>query len=315
MKPMLASDWAEGKVQFPVIVQPKIDGVRALNMVGTLTGRSLKTHKNRHVTTLFSHSALLGLDGEMAAQRETHPDLCRITSSALSTIDGAPFVLWWLFDYVTVDTRSWAYRDRLAALRERFYQLQSEVPHLHQHLRLIPSKEVNTMAELLELDDMFLTAGYEGTILRDPSAPHKQGRSTVREGGLLRIKRFIEEEATVVGVTEGESNQNEAKLNELGLTERSTHQANMVPNGMVGTLTCRALKDVKDGDKVLIAEGQEITVSAGRLTADERKRYFERQDEIIGRVIKFQFFPKGIKDKPRFPTFQAFRDAADMGGE
>jgi len=315
MKPMLASDWTEGRVRFPVIAQPKVDGVRALNMVGRLTGRSLKPFGNRYLTTLFSHSALIGLDGEMAAQHECHPDLCRITSSKLASHNGEPFVLWWLFDYVTADTRAMAYRDRFAALRERFYQLKGVVPHLHQHLRLIPSKEVNTMEELLELDTMWLDAGYEGTILRDPSAPHKQGRSTAREGGLLRIKRFVDFEFRITEVIEGEENTNEAKLNELGLTERSTHQANMVPNGMVGALLGTVVGEVRDGDKVLFEDGQPVRVGAGRLTHDERKRFFEDQSAILGRIGKAKLFPKGIKDKPRFPTFQAFRDAADMGGE
>lgn len=315
MKPMLASDWDESKVRLPVIAQPKIDGVRALNMVGTLTGRSLKTHKNRHVTKLFSHSALIGLDGEMAAQKETHPDLCRITSSALGTIEGEPFVLWWLFDYVTDDTKAWAYRDRLSALRDRFYQLQKEVPHLHHHLRLMPSVECNTMEELLAWDTRWLEAGYEGTIIRNPGGPHKQGRSTIRESGLLRIKRFVDFEFIVEGIVEGEENQNGAQINELGLTFRSSHQENKVANGMIGAMLGRVLEDVKDGGKVLFEKGAQVRVGAGRLSHDQRKHYFANQDEFKRLVHKAKFFPKGIKDKPRFPTWQSFRNAADMGGE
>lgn len=94
MKPMLASDWDEEKQRFPVIAQPKIDGLRGLNMYGRLTGRSLKQFKNKHVTSLFSHSALIGLDGEFAAHDQRHPDLCRMTTSALGTIEGEPYVLW-----------------------------------------------------------------------------------------------------------------------------------------------------------------------------------------------------------------------------
>ena len=56
MKPMLASDFEEGRAQFPLFAQPKVDGVRAMNMTGTLTGRSLKKFKNKFVTKLLSHS-------------------------------------------------------------------------------------------------------------------------------------------------------------------------------------------------------------------------------------------------------------------
>ena len=106
---MLAEDFDESKLIFPLIAQPKIDGVRGLNMLGTLTGRSLKTHKNVYTTKFYSQSCLIGFDGELAANSETHPDLCRITSSALSTIAGEPFTLWWLFDYRSPKKDEWEY--------------------------------------------------------------------------------------------------------------------------------------------------------------------------------------------------------------
>jgi DNA ligase 1 len=311
MKPMLAEDWDEARQEFPVIAQPKIDGVRALNLLGQLTGRSLKAFKNRHVSSMFSHSALIGLDGEMAAQDERHPDLCRLTTSALGTIQGQPYVLWHLFDYVTADTRRLPYFKRLTALRERVQQIAAEAPQIYPYLRVIPSHECSHAAILEHFDSQWLSQGYEGTILRDPYGVHKSGRSTVREGGLLRIKRFKDAEGVVEAVHEGQTNLNEAKINELGNTERSTHQANMVANGMVGTLTLRLLAPVEIGDKVLPA-GERIVVSAGRLTADERARYLRDPALIVGKVARFQYFPKGVKDKLRFPTFQSLRMAEDL---
>lgn len=311
MKPMLASDYDESKLKFPLLVQPKIDGVRALNMQGRLTGRSLKEFKNKHVTEQFSTPDFIGFDGELAAESETHPDLCRLTTSAVGTIEGRPYVLWWLFDYINPATMFMAYHQRYNELINTVSFLQRAYPQSAAHLRVVPCYAAENLDELRALDEKFLEQGYEGTIIRDLDGKHKQGRSTVREGGLLRIKQFVDAEAVVVYVTEGESNQNEAKIGLLGQTERSSHQANMIPNGMVGNLVCRAVADVKDGSKVLIAKDQEVTVAAGRLTADERKHFWENQNQIVGKTIKFQFFPKGIKDKPRFPTFQSFRDEAD----
>ena len=143
-------------------------------------------------------------------------------------------------------------------------------------------------------------------------AKHKQGRSTIREGGLLRIKRFVDFEFKVHTVIEGEENQNEATINPLGHTERSTHQAGMVANGMIGAMLGTPLNVVKDGDKVLFSPGDEIRVGAGCLTHEQRRYYFENQDEFKSLVHKAKFFPKGIKDKPRFPTWQTFRDQADL---
>jgi DNA ligase-1 len=311
MKPMLASDYEEGKIRFPVLVQPKIDGVRAVNLTGDLTGRSLKRFKNQYISKLFSHPDFVGFDGEMAAESEVHPALCRITTSALSTITGTPFVLWWLFDYVTPSTKNLPYQERHKKLEQRVAELKLRNTVANNHLMIVPYSLARNREEVQYADSVYLDRGYEGTILRDPMGLYKEGRSTVREGGLLRIKQFLDAEAEVLYVTEGETNQNEAKIGLLGQTERSTHQANMVPNGMVGNLVCKALADVKDGKKLLIEKGQEITVAAGRLTANERKEFWENQSLIIGKIVKFQFFPKGIKDKPRFPTFQSFRDESD----
>lgn len=315
MKPMLASDFLEKKLKFPLVVQPKIDGVRGLNMLGRLTGRSGKEHANRYTSDFYSQQELVGFDGELVAEHECHPDLCRLTTSALNTIEGQPFTLWWLFDYVTPETAHLPYLIRYEKLQEKVYYLQQVMAfQCWGHLRVVPFEQARNLDELNEIDTRYLEQGYEGTIIRAPNGAHKQGRSTATEGGLLRIKRFIEEEAVVVAIEEGQQNLNEATLSVHGYTERSTHQENMVPNGMVGNLHCKVVKDVKDPStgKILMQAGQVISVAAGRMSHEERRHFFIQQHRLIGQTIKFQFFPKGIKDKPRFPTFQSIRAASDI---
>lgn len=314
MKPMLASDYDENKVRFPVIAQPKIDGVRGLNMHGGLTGRSLKLFKNRFTTNFFSQEFFKGFDGEFAAAEETHPDLCRLTTSALGTITGEPFTLWWLFDYLTPITKDLPYWDRYQELKKQVSKLQcyEEYQPWAGRLRVVPSKLIGNAKDLELYKVENLEKGFEGTIIRDPYGSHKQGRSTVREGGLLRIKDFVESEAVVEGIEEGEENQNVAQTNELGHTFRSSHQENKVPNGMVGNMQCRALQTIKDGSRVVITEGQIITVAPGNMPHDDRRKFFEKQDLLLHKTIKFKFFPKGIKDKPRFPTFVTIRAPEDM---
>lgn len=315
MKPMMATDYDESKLRFPVITQPKIDGVRGVNFFGNLTGRSLKAHKNKYTTKFYSHSCLVGLDGELAANYECHPDLCRLTSSALSTIEGEPFTLWWLFDYITPQTIKRPYKERYDALVDRIRELYSINNEVWQHLRVVESVLCENLEQLLECDAKWLEMGYEGTIIRDPEGLYKQGRSTVREMGLLRIKRFIESEAIIMEVVEGETNLNEAQINELGKTFRTSHKDGKIPNGMVGSLLCKQLGDVFDPNNPevkLLEDGQDIIVSPGTLTEQEKKFYFENKGHIIGRVTKYKFFPKGMKDKPRFPNHQSFRMESDI---
>lgn len=301
-KPMLASDWDETKVRFPIGMQPKIDGVRGVNFGNGLTGRSLKFHKNIYTTQFFSQSGYVGFDGELAAESETHPALCRLTSSAIGTIKGSPFVLWHAFDYITQATINLPYHQRYEAAKNRISFLNAHFIELWARIKLVPMVIVNNIDELEAQDAKWLGKGYEGSILRDLNGVNKQGRSTVNEGGLLRIKRFSEEEAVVNRIIEGQRNANEATIGLLGQTERSSHQENMIPNGMVGALECT---DVKTG--------KEIIVSAGCMAHEERLKYFAHPELILRKQIKYKTFLKGVKDKPRFPTFQSIKLESDIG--
>lgn len=295
MKPMLAHDYDESKVVFPCIIQPKIDGVRGLNMEGQFTGRSLKPPKNRWTVSLFSQPDLLGCDGEIAAGPDNHPSLCRMTSSAVGTIEGEPTIVWHLFDLVRPDTIGLQYLARYQMLCDHIAKVCHKNWVLSHRIAIVPMVHCADLAQLRLQDELWLAHGYEGTIIRGVLNAHKQGRSTIREGGLLRIKHFAEAEAVVCLVVEGNRNDNEAQINELGLSFRTSHKDNMEPNGMVGSLICQD-----------VVTRKQITVSAGCLDASQRKHYFENKDEILHRKIIYKHFPKGVKDKPRFPTFKDF---------
>lgn len=301
MKFTLAEDAIESKLRFPIDVQPKIDGVRGGQLAGVYTGRSLKPPKNRYAASYFSNPAFAGFDGEMAAEHECHPDLCRLTSSALSTHDGEPWLLWHLFDYITPETIALEYSLRYEALGKRIGLIKSQRPDLGVHLRIVPSRTCYSLEEVKTVEDEYIAKGYEGIILRDRNGKVKQGRSTVREQILLRIKRYEIDDAIVYELEEGETNLNEATRDARGYIERSTHKANMVPNGRVGTLLCVDAKTK-----------QKIRVSAGRMTHDERERYLKNPELIVGKTIKYQNFKHGVKDAPRQATFQCIRSEDDI---
>ena len=305
MKPMLARDWVESKVKFPCIIQPKIDGVRALCIDGKLVGRSLKPFANKYVTQMLSRPEFNGFDGEITVgtpDNRTSETLCRDTTSALNRIDGEPVITWTIFD--TQSNKK--YSDRMKDILINQVGTQA-------YIRVIGGSHVRNMQELLAYESQCLDMGYEGVILRDPDGLYKEGRSDSKMQ-CWRIKRFIEEEILVTSILEGSKNNNEKKVNELGRTERSSHQENMQPNGEVGTIIGTLLKDVLHPvtGNTLFKEGLEVQVSPGEMTQDECKFYWNNQDQIIGKVIKFKTFPQGVKDKPRFPTFVCFRDKSEV---
>jgi DNA ligase-1 len=306
LKPHLACDYDEAKQKFPCAAMVKIDGVRGINLNGTLTGRSLKTHGNPFVTERFSKPEFLGMDGELAVGDWTSPSLCRDTSGAVSRGYNEPDAVWYVFDYLHPDFIDLPYIGRISALYEVVKSLN--LPYL----KAVPMTVVNNPEELAAFEEWALEQGFEGVVLRAMDAPHKSGRASTVKGAYLRIKRFIEEEAEVLSLEEAMENQNEKVTNLLGRSERSSHMENLVGKGMVGNMTCRMLKDVYDGTKLLFTAGQIVIVGPGAMTHEERADYWLNQTKLIGQVVKFKFFPKGVKDKPRFPTFVTIRPASDM---
>lgn len=311
MKPQLAEDAVLDKVIFPCIVQPKIDGVRALNLTGTLTGRSMDPFEGHGITEFFSRPEFKGLDGEMILGNDpaSSERLCSLTTGAMGRFKGVTEMAdlhWWCFDYLA--DPSLRYEDRYKLLAAKLKQLA------HPRLRLVPAKYVHNRAQLDETITAFFEDGYEGTIIRNPLAPYKPGRATLAGQQLWRVKPWSDAEIYVTGITEGQKNGNEAKKNTLGRTERSSAKAGMVPNGEVGSIQGYLLADFfcPWTGKLLFKKGLDITVSPGEMTVKDAKRYFEKPSLIVGHIVTFKHMTHGVKDVPRMPIYKSHRLAVDM---
>jgi DNA ligase-1 len=231
----------------------------------------------------------------------TAPDAYRKTVSVVASdakaIDGLTY---WVFDYQTEGT--FLERHRIAAMMV--------AAENDPRVRLVPQVLVETPEALEALEAQWVGLGYEGVILRKPDSPYKHGRSTLKEGYLLKLKRFVDGEAVVIGVTELMHNENEAKTNELGRTARSHKKAGLVGAGVMGTLVVR---DTKTGVEFEIGTG----FTAQDRAAIWQEREYKDDPEVnyfapIGRLAKYKHFPVGAKDKPRHPVFLGWRDKRDM---
>lgn len=297
MKPMLAANVELSSIRFPVHASPKLDGVRAMVIDGKLYSRSLKLIPNPHVQALFALVAFNGLDGELIAGDPTAKDAFRATTSAVSNERLKPVgVKFYVFDNFLTQgdfaTRSKALQYVFAA-------------SMNDSVVLVPQKLVTSVEELLAFETEMLAAGYEGLILRDPRGAYKQGRSTANEQGMLKLKRFSDSEAMIIGMEEEMANTNDATRNALGRTERSGAQAGLVGKGAMGALVVRDLKS-----------GVEFNIGTG-FTAIDRRLFWKERNSIISKrmVVKYKSFLIGAKDKPRFPVYLGVRAGFDMGGE
>ena len=312
-KPQLANDADLDTVTYPCGVQPKIDGVRALNLEGTLTGRSLDPFTGFGITDYWSKPEFTGLDGEMILGHDpaSSDRLCSLTTGAMTRFKDTSQMAdltWWVFDYLTPETIGKRYIDRYNELVLKCLDLN------HPRIKHVPMQIVQNRQELDKAIADYFEQGYEGTIIRNLTAAYKPGRPGKRVQELVRVKPWIDAEILVTGVTEGEENQNEAIVNTLGRTERSSAQDGKVPNGLIGSIQGTLLADVHDPftDRLLFAKGLPVTVSKGCLTLAEAKHYFENQSEIVGHIVKFKSMSHGVKDLPRFAGYLSHRAKEDM---
>lgn len=311
-KPHKACDVNWDTLKFPCWAMPKIDGVRMLNVNGKAVGRSLKPYKNKAITAAYSALPLLaGLDGEMTANGAvTSPSLCRDTTSIINTINGENNVVWYIFDFIPEGYSSVPYKDRYEEAKlliEQISSPDSSIPESIRNnisLKLIEYKVVHSVQEAQEFYEKCLAEKYEGAIFRDPNAKHKNGRCTEKESAYVRAKPSSDKEAIVLELVEAQENLNEAKTNELGYTERSSHKENKVGKGMVGSFIC---KDVTTGTI--------ITVGAGKATHEERIAFWNNPDTIVGKYIKYLSMDTGVKDAPRFARFICIRSEEDMSND
>lgn len=288
-KPMLASPADLARLKFPLLASPKLDGVRASVVSGRLLTRKLKEVPNRYTFTCLSSHTFDGMDGELIVGPPNAEDVLRQTTSAIMSRDGAPQFTYWVFDLHDSDAD---YESRRNLLYDLVAGLDDKMRSV---IHLVPQVTVRSMEELLEYEAGVIEDGYEGVMLRDPHSPYKYGRSTTREGYLLKLKRFEDSEAEVIGIEEEMQNNNVAMTNELGLTKRSTAKAGLTGKGTMGALVVRDLKT-----------GVTFNIGSGFTAADRQRT------DWIGKIVKYKFFAVGIKDKPRHPVFLGERDARDM---
>ena len=291
LRPMLAAD-CKGDLsvlRFPLLASFKLDGIRCLIVNGKPVSRTLKPIRNRFVNQYLSSHDLPSLDGELIVGSATDPNAMQNTTSGVMSADGEPDFTYHVFDLHCSPAR---FHGRYASLLEVGLPPRVVV-HQHQYLR--------TVAELEDMEEQALTAGYEGLIVRDPLGTYKANRATIKEGGMTKLKQFVDAEAIVIGAEELMHNANEPTTNALGYTERTSHLANQVGMGTLGSLRVQLLSD----------PDVEFSVGTG-MTAEDRTWMWNNREQMVGKIIKYKSFPVGVKDKPRHPVFLGFRDPEDL---
>lgn len=275
---------------FPLWASTKLDGIRCIIKDGVAYSNSLKPIRNKFIQAELSRKELDGLDGELIIGEPNAWDCMRKTNSGVMSFDGEPDFKFHVFD-------RW---DRAGVDYMKAYEQISSI--CHPRVELVYQRGLVDTAGLEALERSVLDDGYEGLVLRRPNGMYKYGRSTLREGYLIKLKRYHQAEATIIDTTPLLRNLNPPELNELGYTHRSAAQGGKMEMPLLGALV---VKGFFDGAMV------EFEIGTG-FTLAERDRFWRERESLIGKFVTYKFFPTGSKDRPRHPVFISFREQDDL---
>ena len=309
----------DSDIPMPCLASAKIDGVRAMDH-GRIMTRSMKELPNKFIQQILAGAGLRGLDGELTVGPATHPNCMQNTTSGVMAIDKTPNFQFHVFDRIDMPG---------AGFHERFLSAQYQVEQARKAwagsaahdlwvttmmanrldgaaavntdcpIVLVPHVQINDLDQLFIYEAAKLSEGWEGVMTRSMTGLYKQGRSTPREGGLLKIKRFTDDEATIIGFVEEQKNNNPKVKNELGRSKRSSAKEGKVGKGTLGAFVLRN------------GAGTEFQCGSG-ITEELGDEVWANQAKYLGQIVTYKSFLIGVKDAPRHPVFKAFRHALDI---
>ena len=289
---MLAHDGAnhEGKITGKKLVEPKLDGVRAITVLD-FESRSVTMYtRNGKVLENFAHitDKLVGqldnfgrsyvFDGEVVSH--SFQDLMKqVHRKSDVQADDAKLML---FDIVPLsEFKSGASvmgQKRRTAFLKEFKKIFNDTGCIE----VIPQKEfdLDVFTDEIAFKDYnkeMVEAGFEGIMIKDPNGKWEGKRSVA----WLKQKPFIEVSLSVVALEEG-TGKNEGRL---------------------GALVCEG---EDDGKKII------VNVGSG-LTDAQRKDFWADQDAIMGQVVEIRADAATRSQDSettwslRFPRFIRFR--------
>lgn len=250
--------------RFPVIAQPKLDGERCRALVSRGSVTLLSSEENEITQLPHIENALLDdipieleLDGELWAPGLSFPEIHSIVSRKTAPHPDHERIEYHVFDLPLEITQS----ARTILLNEFFkYRIDQNGP-----IKLVESKYLNSLDEILTQYKEYIDAGLEGIIVRHPDLIYTRKRST----WMLKFKPKKEDIYEIVDIIEAISE-------------------NGAPLGRVGKFICLSP-----------SSGDEFLAGLGHLTHSEGTKIWGEKERFIGKEILVQY-QASTQEKPRF---------------
>ena len=305
-KPMLACGGVSlEEVKYPKLASPKVDGIRCLIINGELLTRSMKPQPTRALKTFLKEAIEYSIKNQVVIDGELydHTQPFNWHQSTFRSFDGQPLPTTKLWVIDVVSNMLWGNTTNGWRFGELIHQdIIAGVGKL-ENCVAIPQELVTFPAQAQATYEGCLLAGYEGMMLRDPERGYKHGRATAGEQWLLKYKSFVDYDAQIVDVFEGEKLRSDAevRVTPTGDTDRSHKQQDYESSGVAGGIIVR------------LGDGREVSIGTWRgWTRALRKDMLDNKDYYVGRWVRFKSQAVGEKDKPRIPHSLTWKDGSPI---
>jgi len=265
----------------PYLLQPKLDGDRCRAVVDSQGDAVLLSSEENiiesvpHINSALKnlHLRNVELDGELYIHGAPHEIINGIVSRTQNLHPDHRLVEFHIFDLVSSLLQV-----------QRTNQLLDTIPYRRTGitfgpLQIVPSRFVETIEEIMRVQEEFAKKGYEGFVVRDAYAPYVRKRSTQ----MMKFKPRKEDIYEIVGSMEEVAIDGTLK-------------------GSLGALLC------KGDDETVFSVG-----SGSLLTRDGRDRLWKDRDTLPGKYarVKYQHLTHA-RGVPRFPVVVEILDATQV---
>jgi DNA ligase-1 len=269
-EPMLAKEF-KGCLDWPVFVQPKLDGIRCIARKDGLWSRNGKPfvscpHIEAALRDIHNQSGELIFDGEFYADKyaTNFNAICELVKRSKpkpDDIEKAKAIQYHIYDLPSSK----------GIFSARYDELRELIPSNSEVLKLVPTLKIFNKEDLDNAYESWVKDGYEGQMVR-LDAPYEFKRSK----NLLKRKEFKDAEYTLLDLEEGDGNK-------------------------TGTAAAAILKiTTPNGETTFRSNIKGNREFCGKLLRDKAS--------VTGKLATVKYFnltPDGI---PRFPYVVAIRD-------
>lgn len=161
------------------------------------------SHLREHpaLREIFQHNPTLILDGELYKHGKSLQQISGAARMEKNAYD-CDWLEYWVYDCIHLDELDKKASDRLAWLESlaNTYNIgfnpYKKWEEGELQLQFVPQVEVSGWDNMKKLHDEYVSEGFEGLVIRDPSKPYKPNGRT---NDMIKIKQYIDETFKVVG--------------------------------------------------------------------------------------------------------------------